>query len=252
MHLFVGKILNPAPSPYSQTSDIDGPLASSTVAGEHDWSATYGNRWGTELAYTDPHYVVQAAYLLSGDNGFDGLSDFNPGDKTFQWRAALAQVKSPLEFGLFGSVGSIPVSTGTDLYHSTAAYAQLDPGKHFVPGAMVFYQTENDSNAGADANGNPYGAVQTYGLSMEVMESLFSGNALLTYRHDSNMAGSTGGYTNGNSVNLAFNIPVPKFPYLHGYLEANLGGNSTLAASTGGPTWKGELWLTVPLGGVSK
>ena len=38
----------------------------------------------------------------------NGLTDFNPGDKTFQWKVASAQVHSTLEFGLFGSNGSMP------------------------------------------------------------------------------------------------------------------------------------------------
>jgi hypothetical protein len=246
VHLFAGKILNPAPSPYSQTSDLDGPLASSTLVGEHDWSATYGNRWGSKLAYTGRTMTVEAGYFLSGDD-LNGISDFNAGDKTFQWKVALAQVKSPLEVGVFGSNGTIPVSTGTDLYHSTAAYAQLDPNNHYRPGALLIYQTEGDSNAGADANGNPYGAVHTNGLSAEIFESILHGNVLISFRRDLNNAGSTGGFTGGNAANLAFNVPLRSFPYLHGYIEANMGANSSLAGQSGGPQWKGMLWLTVPL-----
>jgi hypothetical protein len=246
VHLFVGKILNPAPSPYSQTSDLDGPLASSTVVGEHDWGATSNNRWGTRASYVGKCVNVEAGYFMSSDD-LNGVTDFSPGDKTFQWKVALAQATSPFEVGVFGSNGTIPVSTGTDQYQSQAVYALLDPGKNYRPGAQVFYQRQSDSNPGMDANGNQYGAAAGYGLSMEILESLFNGNALLTYRHDMNNAGIAGGYTNGNSVNLAFNIPIPKFPYLHGYVEANLGGNSTLAGLSGGPEWKGMLWLTVPL-----
>lgn len=246
VHLFVGKILNPAPSPYSQTSDIDGPLASGTVVGEHDWSATYNNRWGTQVSYVGKSLNLEAGYYMTGED-LNGISDFSPGDKTFQWKVALAQATSPFEVGLFGSNGTLPVSTGTDQYNSQAAYAQLDPGKNYRPGALLVYQWQSDSNPGMDANGTPYGAASTYGLSMELLESLFNGNALLTYRHDMNNAGITGAYTNGNSVNLAFNVPIPKFPYLHGYVEANLGGNSSLTGLSGGPQWKSMLWLTIPL-----
>jgi hypothetical protein len=140
------------------------------------------------------------------------------------------------------------VSTGTDRYNSLAGYAQLDPGKNnYRPGALVIYQTENDSNPGADVNGNPFGAVQTYGLSAELFESFLNGNVLLSYRRDMNNSANTGGYTNGNAVNVAFNVPIYKFPYLHGYVEANLGGNSSLYGLSGGPQWKGMLWLTIPV-----
>jgi hypothetical protein len=246
LHLFVGKILNPAPSPYSQNSDLDGPTASSTVVGEHDWGATYDNRWGTKLAYVSNHVTVEAGYFLSGDD-LNGISDFSAGDKTFQYKVALASVSSPLEVGVFGSTGTIPVSTGTDKYSSGAAYAQLDAGTNYRPGALLIYQTETDGNAGADPNGNPYGAVQSHGMSAELFESLLQGNVLVSYRHDMNQAGPTGGYVNGNSLNLAFNVPIPKFPYLHGYLETNLGGSSALSGLSGGPTFKGMLWLTVPV-----
>jgi hypothetical protein len=245
IHLFFGKILNPAPSPYSQTSDLDGPLASSTVVGEHDWGATYGNRWGTKVAYVGKSLDVEAGYYLTSED-LNGLTDFSPGDKTFQWKVALARPQSPLEIGIFGSNGTIPVSTGTDAYSSQAAYAQLDPGKNYRPGALLIYQRQSDSNPGMDANGNLYGSASTNGLSAEIFESLLAGNVLVSYRHDLNNAGATGGVTSGNSLNLAFNIPIPKFPYLHGYLETNLGANSTLAGVNGGPEWKGMLWLTVP------
>ena len=246
VHLFVGKILNPAPSPYSQTSDIDGPLASSTVVGEHDWSATYSNRWGTRAAYVGQSLDVEAGYYLSSDD-LNGVSDFTPGDKSFQWKVALAQAKSPLEVGIFGSTGTLPVSTGTDRYQSQAGYVQLDPTKGYRPGAMFIYQRQSDSNPGMEPNGNQYAPTASSGWSAEIMESLLSGNALFTFRHDLNNAGIAGGQTVGNSINLAFNIPIPKFPYLHGYLETNLGATSTLAGLSGGPEWKGMLWLTVPL-----
>jgi hypothetical protein len=246
VHLFVGKIQNPAPSPYSQTSDIDGPLASSTVVGEHDYAATYNNRWGTKVNYVGNSFSVEAGYFLTSDD-LNGISDFSPGDKTFQWKVSLAQAKSPFEVGVFGSNGSLPVSTGLDVYQSQAGYVQLDPSQNYRPGVQLIYQRESDSNPGMDPNGNQYLPASSYGLSYEVSELVLKGNVLLGYRHDSNNAGITGSYLNGNSVNVAFNIPIPKFPYLHAYLESNLGGNSALAGTTGGPQWKGMLWLTIPL-----
>ena len=243
-HLFVGKILNPAPSVYSQTSDIDGPTASNTIVGEHDWGATYGNRWGTKINYVKNGLDLEAGYLMSGAD-LNGATNFAPGDKTFQWKAAFAKSNSPLEAGLFGSSGTLPVSTGTDRYTSTAAYVQLDPGKYGRPGLLAIYQVGSDSAPGTDASGPILGAQTSRGFSTELFQPLLSGNLLLGLRHDFNDAGAAGGFTNGNSINAAFN--VPGFRYLHGYLEANLGGNSALSGASGGPTWKGMLWLTVPV-----
>jgi hypothetical protein len=243
-HLFVGKILNPAPSIYSQDSDLDGPSASSTVVGEHAWGDTYNNRWGSKLAYVGHSLDVEAGYYLSGDD-LNGLTDFTPGDKTFQWKVANARPHSPIEIGAFGSAGSIPVSTGLDRYGSIAGYAMVDPGKNGRPGFFAVYQSEHDGNPGMDPNGNPYPAANTRGFSGEIFEPAFHGNLLLTYRHDFNDAGITGGPVNGNALNAAFN--VPGFRFLHGYLEANLGGNSNLYGASGGPTWKGMLWLSVPV-----
>lgn len=243
-HLFAGKILNPAPSAYSQTSDIDGPSASSTTVGEHAWGTTYGNRWGTKLNYVKNGLDLEAGYFLSGDD-LNGITDFNPGERTFQWKVAFAKASSPLEVGLFGSRGSLPVSTGTDAYTSVAGYVQIDPSKGGRPGLLAIYQSAYDGNPGTGANGNPLPASHSRGFSAELFEPLLHGNVLLGLRHDFNDAGVAGGMTNGNSVNAAFNIPGIR--YLHGYLEANLGGNSALAGASGGPTWKGMLWLTVPL-----
>jgi len=241
-HLFVGKILNPAPSIYSQTADIDGPSASGTLVGEHDWAATYGNRWGTKYAYVQKGLDLEAAYVFTSED-LNGLTDFGPGDKTFQYKVGYATPRSPLDFGVFGSIGSTPVSTGTDSYNSFAGYIQLDPTPKGIPGAFLVYQSQHDSNPGLDPNGNPYPSVSSSGLSAEVFELLFHGNLMLTFRHDFNDASVTGGTTNGNAINAAFNLPGT--PYLHGYLETALGANSSTA--TGGPTWKGMLWLTFPV-----
>jgi hypothetical protein len=243
-HLFVGKIENPAPSPYSQTMDIDGPAASGTVVGEHDWSATYSNRWGTKFAYDHKALSVEGGYLLSGED-ISGVGNFSAGDKTFQWKAAYAPPDHPIEAGFFGSSGSFPVSTGTDHYNSVAAYVQRDPGAHGIPGALAIYQTERDTNPGIDAaSASIMPATTSRGTSMELYEPFLHGNAVLAFRHDFNYDGF-GTIGNGNAVNLGFN--VPHFLYLHGYVEANLGANSGLVGTSGGPTWKGMLWLTIPL-----
>jgi hypothetical protein len=245
-HLFFGKLELPGPSPYSQTSDLDGPAASNTIVGEHDWGATIagGNRWGTKFAYLQNGVDLEAAYVFSSDD-LNGLTDFNPGDKTFMWKAAHTQPKSPLEVGLFGTFGSVPVSTGTDNYSSAAVYAELDPNRSYRPGFLAIYQGEHDWNPGIGPNGLPTPALGTRGFSAEVNELLFGGNLLLSARHDFNDAGIAGSTTNGDAFNASFNLPGLR--YLHGYLEANVGGNSALAGDGGGPEWKGMLWLTLPI-----
>jgi len=248
-HLFVGKLLNPAPSAYSQTSDLDPAAASNTVVGEHDWAATYGNRWGTKLVYVHHAVTAEAGYFLSSDD-LNGITDFSPGDKTFQWKVAIAKPTQPLEYGVFGSKGSIPVSTlnHIDHYNSVAGYVQLDPDSNGRPGLLAIYSSGFDDNPGAGAAGTPIPATGSRGASLEVYEPVLAGNVLVSLRHDFNDAGAASSVTNGNSVNLAFN--VPRFTYLHGYLETNMGGSSSLAGASGGPTWKGMLWLTVPVSNV--
>ena len=248
-HLFVGKILNPAPSPYGMNFDIDTPSASSTGVGEHDWGATYNNRWGTRLAYVYKALDAEAGYYLSSFD-LNGATYFGSGDKTFQWKLAYAVPTQPLEFGIFGSAGSIPVSTdsGLDRYHSTAGYVQLDPGRNGRPGLLAVYQRQHDDNPGIGLAGSALPSTSSRGASLEVYEPLLRGTILVSVRHDFNDSGADGAVTNGNAVNLAFDIP--HFQYLHGYVEMNLGGNSALAGASGGPTFKSMLWLTVPFTNV--
>ncbi|GAC1428726.1 MAG: hypothetical protein NVSMB5_23340 [Candidatus Velthaea sp.] len=179
-HLFVGKILNPAPSPYSQHSDLDGPTASSTTVGEHRWGSTYGNRWGTRLTYAHKALDAEAGYYLSGFD-LNGATYFGPGDKTFQWKLAYALPTRPYEFGAFGSVGTVPVSTnsGIDRYNSTAGYVQVDPGNHGRPGVLVIYQTQYDDNPGNSPAGSPLGPTTSRGASFEMYEPVFRGGALV-------------------------------------------------------------------------
>jgi hypothetical protein len=50
-HLFVGKILDAVPSPYSQWSELSGFATLSVASGEHAWQ--FGaNRWGAKFSYT--------------------------------------------------------------------------------------------------------------------------------------------------------------------------------------------------------
>lgn len=245
-HLFIGKVLNPAPSPYSQDFALDGASASSTV-GEHNWAATYSNRWGARMAYVRKALDVEAGYYLSSKD-LNGITDFGPGDKTFQWKIAYARADVPVEVGLFGSIGSVPVSTGTDVYQSVAGYVQIDPGNHGRPGLFAVYQRARDGNPGIEASsGNAMFAASSRGASFEIYETILRGGATLGFRHDLNDNGF-GTVGNGNAINLGFNLP--HFSYAHGYLEVNTAGNSALAGANGGPTWKAMIWLTLPIKAV--
>jgi hypothetical protein len=251
-HLFVGLIENPQPSPYGQTFDLDGSTASGTVVGEHDWGATYSNRWGTKFAYVTKSLDAEVAYLYgAGDfGGSGGATDYGPGDKTFQYKVAYAHPNVPVEVGVFGSVGTVPVSVGNgiDRYNSQAAYVEVDPSANYRPGLLLIGQDEHDGNPGVSAiTGNPLTATGTQGTSIEIFESLFHGAVLVSAQHNFNNQGF-GQVTNGNAFNVAFNFP--HFQYLHGYLEALTGGESALAPNPGGPEWKALLWLAVPLRSV--
>jgi hypothetical protein len=251
-HLYFGLLENPQPSPYSQTSDIDGPLASSTVVGEHDWGATYSNRWGTKFAYVTKSLDAEVSYVYgNGDFGGNaGATDYGSVDKTFQYKVAYAHPNVPVEVGIFGSVGTVPVSTGNgiDAYNSQAIYIEVDPSVHYRPGLLLIRQDEHDGNPGVSGiTGFPLAGTGTYGTTAEIFESLFGGRAIVSAQRNFNNAGF-GQLSNGYAFNLAFN--VPHFQYLHGYLEALTGGQSSLAPKPGGPEWKGLLILSIPLRSV--
>jgi hypothetical protein len=257
-HVFIGKILNPAPAPYSQDFELDGATASGTQVGEHNWGATYDNRWGARFAYARKALDVEAGYYLSGED-LNGLTDFGvrydpttdpptltAGDKTLQWKVAYARPDIPVEFGVFGSKGVLPVSTGSDQYSSIAGYVQIDPSRYGRPGLFAVYQAGHDGNPGSPtADGlTPFGAVSSRGLSVALFEHILHNGATVGIRHDLNDDG-LGTVSNGNSFNLAFNIP--HYNYAHVFLEANTGSSSALAGGSFGPTWKGQFWLDVPI-----
>ena len=256
-HLFVGKTFNPAPGPYSQDFEIDGATASGTVVGEHDWSATYDNRWGAKFTFARKALDVEAGYYLSGGD-LNGLTDFGvrrdmstdpptltAGDKTLQWKVAYAKPTLPIEFGVFGSSGVIPVSTGTDRYNSIAGYLQIDPSRYGRPGLFAVYQAGRDANPGVGPDGVlPLPASSSRGASVALFEHILHNGATVGLRHDFNDDG-LGTVSNGNSFNLAFNIP--HYNYAHVFLEANTGTSSALAGGSSGPTFKGQFWLDVPI-----
>jgi hypothetical protein len=244
-HFFIGKIQSLAPSPFSQWFDISSFSSAGITVGEHTYQLD-ANRWGAKLAYVHGPWDLEAGWLGSG-NGLPSGSDFHttPGtDKTFQWKIANASGDRPYEVGLYGSSGSFIVSTGdVDRYTSKTAYFQLDPNSHGVPGFLTLYQMGNDSNPGLDGDGNQLAAARSRAFSAEVYEPLFNNNALIGYRTEYTDDG-LGTLTHYGNVDFAFT--VPHMQYLHGYIEASLGGNS--GTENGTPAWRWFLWWTTPLG----
>ncbi len=241
-HLFVGKIENLVPSIYTQGFDIDGASASATLVGEHDWGATNDNRWGSKYAYVTQRLDLEIGYFLSGED-LNGATDFGPNERSIQWKMALARPDQPIEGGFFGSFGSIPVSTGLDRYRSLAMYVQADPSAHGRPGVLAVYQFAGDSAPGQDPLTQvPLGPTTSRGGSLEIFENLFSNNAVISVRHDFNVAVNST-VNNDSVVNLAFN--VPHAPYMHAYIESALGALSTTPAMQ--PTWKAGILWAVPV-----
>jgi hypothetical protein len=245
-HLFIGKYEAPAPSPFSQFIDISGFAPPAITVGEHPYQLD-GNRWGSKLAYTHGALDAEAGWQLSG-NGVITAADFgtSPGtDKTFQWKLASAHADLPQlpEIGLYGGTGSYIVSTGAvDRYSAYAAYLQRDPQPTGVPGIFAIYQIAHDSNPGLDANGLQLPAASSKALTAELYESFLNRNAVVGFRDEFTDDG-LGNLAHLQNVDLAFNIP--KVPYLHAYVEAGLGANST--TPNGGPTWRWMLWWTTPI-----
>jgi hypothetical protein len=243
-HLFVGKIESPAPSPFSQWSDISAFATPEIAVGEHMYQLD-GNRWGTRFGYVKGALDAEAGWLGSS-NGLPSGADFSgqPGtDRTFQWKVATAHADQPLEVGAYGSSGTYIVSTGAvDRYTSIAPYVERDPQANGVPGVFAVYQIANDSNPGLDANGIQLSGARSQAVTAELYEPIFDHGAIIGLRDEFNQDG-LGNVTHSQNIDFAFN--VPRMPYLHGYLEAGLGGNST--APNGGPTWRWVLWWTTPI-----
>lgn len=243
-HLFVGKLEAPAPSPFSQWFDISPFVTPEITVGEHAYQLD-ANRWGTKFAYVSPGFTASAGWLLSG-NGMISSSDFatiSGTDKTFQWWLANAHGDQPLELGAYGSTGSFIVSTGAvDRYSSIAPYVERDPQGHGIPGVFATYQIANDSNPGLDSAGNQLPPARSQSFSAEIYEPVFNRGAILGFR-DSYTNDGLGTLAHHQNVDFAFNIP--RMQYLHGYVEAGLGANSTTLS--GGPTWRWLMWWTMPI-----
>lgn len=227
-HMFLGKILSPAPSPYSQWADL-APFATPQITvGEHAYQNT--NRWGGKFAYVHKSLDAEMAWLGSGED-LGGTSNFsNSIDKTFQWKLADANPKRPLEFGVFGSRGSFPLPEGgTDQYYSTSAYLQRDPHRA-IPGMFFVYQTAFDANPGGGAS-----AAASNAATLELYQNLFADRAIVGARKEFTNDGLG---TQLQSGNFDFEYHLARF--VHAYVEMYLAQSSK-------PGYRYMIWWTTPL-----
>ncbi len=229
-HLFVGKIETPAPSPFSQWSDLSGFASAEMTVGEHQYLLD-ANRWGSRLAYVRNSLDVEAGWLGStGDLG--GTSDFsNDTDKTFQWKVSrVSAARTAVEFGAYGSRGSFPLQEGgTDQYWSAAAYVQRDPQPH-VPGVFAIYQATFDRNPG-----NELAAAAGNAFTLELYQTLFHGNAVVGAREERTNDG-LGNHVQSGHVDFEYQVAR----FVHIYTEMSL-------AQSNKPEFKYMLWWTTPL-----
>jgi hypothetical protein len=276
-HLFAGKLSAlPVPGPFSNQSDIAPYAAAEMQVGEHMYQQDM-MRWGAAFSYAHANLYLQAGWLGSAAD-LGGASDFsNNTDKTFEWIAAYADPNRPLEAGLYGSIGSWPLTEGgVDHYNTIAAYVQRDPGPHFLPGILALYQWGYDANPGiATGSGMGMGAAPSalarlFGFAgstpipipispmpmpspsmipmlppahsrtetFEVWEPVFWNRGIVALRQEMTND-SLGNVVNGG--NIDFDIrPFRRFDYLHLYTEAALIQNSK-------PAWRGGIWFTAPM-----
>lgn len=228
-HLFIGKIEAPGPSAFSQWTDISSFAPPAVTVGEHAWQND-ANRWGAKFGYVHGAANIEFGYL-GADTDLNGASDFIPANgKTFQYRVAYAQPTKPLEVGVYGSTGNLPLAEGgVDHYGSIAGYAQRDPANG-IPGLLAIYQRGYDGNPG-----NGAGPAASAGYSVEVYQPVFRQRALIGFRRELTSDG-LGTVVNSGNVDLTYRINT----YLRLYAEAGLTQNQ-------GPTWRWFVWWTTPV-----
>ncbi len=232
-HLFVGKMPGTTASPLSQWFDLAAFATPEIVVGEHVYQND-GNRWGSKFAYVKGSLDAEVGYFAAGGD----LGDFGKYsqdiEKTFQWRLAHANPEQPLEYGIMGARGSLPlVEGGFDQYTSFTPYVQRDPvGK--LPGIFAMYQMGFDGNAGQDGLGNPLGAARSTAATIELYEPI-GDKALVAFRKEFQNDG-LGTQTQSGNIDFAYHLA----PFLHLYLESAMAQNTT-------PTWSYMLWWTLPL-----
>ena len=232
-HLFVGKMPGTTASPLSQWFDLASFTTPEITVGEHVYQND-GNRWGAKFIYAKNSLDAEAGYFAAGgDLGDVGKYSLDI-EKTFQWRLAHANPSQPLEYGLMGARGSLPLAEGGfDQYTSLTPYVQRDPVGR-LPGIFAMYHMGFDGNAGQDALGNFLGSARSTAATFEIYEPIGE-RALVSVRKEFQHDG-LGSQTQTGNIDFSYHLAT----YLHLYLETAMAQNAT-------PTWKYMLWLTVPL-----
>lgn len=235
----VGKLEVPAPSPYSMWFEI-APFATPEVTvGEHAYQLD-ANRWGAKVGYLKGSVSIEAAYVGS-DADLNGATDYVPGNgKALQYRAAFMRAKSPLEFGIYGTKGTYPISDGqTDRFSAIAGYAQRDP-TNGVPGVLLVYQTTHDSYPSAGANLPANGR----GYTVNIYEPIIKDRIVVGFRREMTDDGM-GSVNHYGNVDLTVQINK----YLRIFTEAGVSGSNAGNGvdRPGTPAWRAFVWLTIPV-----
>lgn len=240
----VGKLEVPAPSPYSMWFEIAPFSTPEVTVGEHAYQLD-ANRWGTKLGYLYGSVSVDAAYVGS-DADLNGATDYLPGNgKALQYRAAFLRPKSPIEFGVYGATGTVPISDGlSDRYSALAGYAQRDP-THGFPGIFLVYQTTHDAYPLAGAAGPANGR----GYIVNVYEPIVEGKVVVGFRREMTDDG-LGNVNHYGNVDLTIQLAK----YLRLYTEAGLSGSNPGNGfdRIGTPAWRAFIWLTIPIAKMRK
>jgi hypothetical protein len=254
-HWFVGKIEAPAPSPFSQFFDLAAFAPPEITVGEHTWPFDQ-NRWGSKIAYVKNWFTADVSYLgPNGDiTGSGGAGDWSSTtEKTFQYHLVDGPADKPVEFGIYGGVGTFPTSDGqVDKYNGAAGYVEADP-QGWVPGAFAIYQHGYDSHPGVDpTTGLPLNSATSTAFTAEVYEELFKQHVIVAYRNEYTNDG-LGSLFHYNYINAAWmagqHVGERNANGLIVNLQASM--NPLFNLPSGGPTWQGQIWYVTTIGGVN-
>ena len=237
--LEVGKLQVPAPSPFSMWFEIAPFNTPEVTVGEHTYQLD-ANRWGAKVGYLYGSLSLDAAYVGS-DADLNGATDFRPGNgKALQYRAAFMRPKNPLEFGAYGTVGTLPISDGlTDRFSALAGYLQRDP-TFGVPGVLLVYQSTRDSYPLAGATAPSKGR----GYTINVYEPILKNMVIVGFRREMTDDGLG---TVNHYGNIDLSVQIARYVRL--YTEASLSGSNpgNGVNRIGTPTWRAFVWWTMPL-----
>jgi hypothetical protein len=239
-HLTVGKLENPAPSPFSMWFELSGFNPPSMTVGEHVYENA-SNRWGFKAQYVRPGYLVEGAYLGTGGDLNTAFDFTTPTDKTFQWRAAYARPDKPFEAGVYGVNGSFPLSDGTyDHYNSYSPYVEVDP-QHNLPGLFALYQINYDANAGP-----AFGPSNSSGYTIDLFKPFMDSKIMLGTRYEMTNDG-LGTVNHYGYVDLG--VMLSRHVSMHNANALMLNGEVNMVNGST-PGWRWQLLWNTTLGNV--